>query len=127
VISILAVASLILPLSDPLLVASGALSGIGSGLVVTTLVIELSRRTDDSDRGSAMSLFSASQGIGLALGSVGAAPVIASAGFALGAGLCVGGMATALGLAVVDAQLRAVAGMPGKDRAGCGESGVGHA
>lgn len=85
-----AVAILVLPPTTPLLVVSGLLGGAGGGLVLTPLLVELSRRSGDADRGSAFALFSAALAGALALGSVGGAPIVAVAGFE---GAIVGGLA----------------------------------
>ena len=50
---------LTLPLTTPLLVVAGLMGGVGGGLVMTPILVELSRRSADADRGSAFSLFSA--------------------------------------------------------------------
>lgn len=72
---------LILPPTTPLLLASGILGGISGGLVLTPLLLELTHRSDDTDRGSAFALFSAALATALALGAIGLAPVVAIAGF----------------------------------------------
>ena len=76
-----AILLLTLPPTTPLLVAAGALAGVGAGLVVTPLLVELSRRSGDADRGSAFLLFSAALAVGLMLGSIGGAPLIGALGF----------------------------------------------
>jgi MFS family permease len=69
------------PPATPLLVIAGVLSGAGAGLVLTPVLVELSRRSGDADRGSAFSLFSAAQAGALVLGSIGVAPLVAVFGF----------------------------------------------
>jgi MFS family permease len=98
---------LTLPLSTPLLVVAGLLGGVGGGLVMTPILVELSRRSADADRGSAFSLFSAALATALVIGSIGAAPVIDTVGFAgaLLAGLV--GIVVAAVVAVADRGLRA--------------------
>jgi predicted MFS family arabinose efflux permease len=81
VLSFASVAVLLLPPTTLLLVLSGVLGGTGGGLVITPVLVELSRRSDDHDRGTAFSLFSGALAGAIALGSVGAAPLIAIAGF----------------------------------------------
>jgi predicted MFS family arabinose efflux permease len=95
------IAMLLLPPTTPLLIVSGLLGGAGGGFVLTPLLVELSRRSDDADRGSAFSLFSASLAGALAIGSIGAAPIVATAGFegAIVAGLVAMGGAAILSLA----------------------------
>ena len=64
-----------------MLILAGALTGGGAGLVLTPLLVEISRRSTDADRGSAFAMLSAALAAALVLGSIGAAPIIASAGF----------------------------------------------
>ncbi len=80
-ITAVAVAMLVLPPTTPLLILAGILTGAGASIVITPLLLELSRRSDDSDRGTAFSLFSASLAASLVLGSIGGAPLVAAAGF----------------------------------------------
>jgi MFS family permease len=94
------VVMLTLPLTTPLLVGAGLLGGVGGGLVMTPILVELSRRSADADRGSAFSLFSAALAMALVIGSIGAAPVIASVGFA---GALLAGLVGIGGAAVVAA------------------------
>ena len=82
-LSFLSVAVLLWQPTTPLLVLSGLLGGTGGGLVITPVLVELSRRSDDHDRGTAFSLFSGALAGAIALGSVGAAPIIGTAGFEL--------------------------------------------
>ena len=88
------------PPTTPLLVIAGLLSGAGAGLVMTPVLVELSRRSGDADRGSAFSLFSVALAVALVLGSIGGAPIVATLGFeaALLATLIGIGGATALTL-----------------------------
>ncbi|QXJ21088.1 MFS transporter [Actinomadura graeca] len=65
----------------PGLIIAGVLTGGGSGLVVTPLYVDLSHLSDEGDRGSAFALASAALAGALVIGSVGAAPVVAVAGF----------------------------------------------
>ena len=59
---------------------AGVLSGAGAGLVMTPVLVELSRRSGDPDRGSAFSLFSAALALALVVGSIGGAPLVAALG-----------------------------------------------
>jgi MFS family permease len=77
----IAIGLLVLPAQTSILMAAGALTGAGGGLVLTPLLVEISRRSTDADRGSAFSLFSAALAGALALGSIGASPIIELAGF----------------------------------------------
>lgn len=77
------VAILFLPPTTPLLIASGILIGIGGGFILTPLLLLLTRRSTDADRGSVFSLFSASIAGSISLGSVGGAGLVALGGFDL--------------------------------------------
>ncbi|MEP6639265.1 MAG: MFS transporter, partial [Chloroflexota bacterium] len=77
-----AVVLLTQPPTTPLLMAAGTLTGLGGALVITPLLVEMSRRSLDADRGSAFSLFSAANAGALAIGSVGGAIVVGTFGFA---------------------------------------------
>lgn len=95
-----------LPPTTPLLVAAGLLSGAGGGLVMTPMLVELSRRSADADRGSAFSLFSAALAAALVIGSIGGAPVVAVFGFEVTMLLSLVGVAGAAAITVSDAALR---------------------
>ncbi|MEX2547709.1 MAG: MFS transporter [Chloroflexota bacterium] len=77
----LGVLLVMLPLSTPLLALAGFLTGAGAALIVTPLMLALTERSSDADRGSAFALFSASFAIAIALGSIGTAPLIEGLGF----------------------------------------------
>jgi MFS family permease len=104
-LSFVSVAVLLLPPTTPMLILSGILGGTGGGLVITPILVELSRRSDDRDRGTAFSLFSGALAGAIALGSVGAAPLIGIAGFevTIVAGLMA--IAIAAGVAIADSGL----------------------
>jgi MFS family permease len=76
-----AIGLLALPATTAILVVAGVLTGAGAGLLLTPLLVELSRRSTEADRGSAFALFSAALAGALVLGSIGAAPLVATAGF----------------------------------------------
>jgi predicted MFS family arabinose efflux permease len=96
---------LLVPPTTPILVASGILGGAGGGLVITPVLVELSRRSDDRDRGSAFSLFSGALAGAIALGSLGGAPVVALAGFEAAIALGIAGVAVAAVLTLADTGL----------------------
>lgn len=102
-----AIVLLTMPPTTSLLVVAGLLGGAGGGLVMTPVLVELSRRSADADRGSAFSFFSAALASALVVGSIGAAPVVATAGFeaAILIGLAAVGFAALV--AVADRGLRA--------------------
>jgi predicted MFS family arabinose efflux permease len=97
---------LAMPPTTPLLIGAGLLSGGGAGLVMAPILVELSRRSGDADRGSAFSLFSAALAGSLVLGSIGMAPVVAWFGFEVALLLTLAGIAGAAAIAVADGGLR---------------------
>lgn len=105
-----AIGLLVLPPSTPVLVLAGALTGGGAGLVLTPLLVEMSRRSTDADRGSAFAMLSAALAGALVLGSIGAAPIIASAGFEATILATIVGLACATVVALADPRLAASAG-----------------
>ncbi len=64
-------------------------------MILPAMLIELSHRSDDTDRGSAFSLFSVAFGAGISVGSIAVAPFYAMVGFefalAIGIVACVAG------------------------------------
>jgi MFS family permease len=107
-----AIGTLVLPPTTPLLILSGALTGAGAGLLLTPLLVELSRRSGDADRGSAFALFSAALAGALVLGSIGAAPIVAAFGFEAAILVTLAALAVAAGLALADRSFRR---MPARD------------
>ncbi|HWP63232.1 MAG TPA: MFS transporter, partial [Candidatus Binatia bacterium] len=105
-ITAVGVALLLLPPVTWLLVVAGLLTGVGAALIVTPLLLELTRRSTDADRGSAFALFSAGFAAAIALGSIGAAPLVAVAGFEVAIGVAMVGLALAAGVALGDGGLR---------------------
>ena len=101
-----AVMLLALPPTTPILILAGVLTGAGGGIVITPLLVELSRRSAEADRGSAFSLFSSSLAGALVLGSVGAAPIVAAAGFEAAILATLGGLFLAALVALSDPPLR---------------------
>jgi predicted MFS family arabinose efflux permease len=101
-----AVGVLVLPATTELLVFAGVLTGASGGLLITPILVELSRRSGDADRGSAFSLFQASLASALVLGSIGASPLVAAAGFEAAILASVAGLGLAAVVAVSDRGLR---------------------
>jgi MFS family permease len=100
-----AVLMVMTPLSTLSLLISGALTGIGAGFAVTAILVELSARSNDTDRGTAFSMFNAALAAGMFLGSFASAPVVGLWGF-FGAAL------VALGCILVSAALVLRLGRP---------------
>ena len=109
-----AIGLLVLPATTPILIAAGTLTGSGAGLVLTPLLVEISRRSTDADRGSAFALISAALAGALVLGSIGAAPIIVSVGFEATILVTIVGLALAALVALADPGLR-----PGRPSARC--------
>lgn len=103
----ISVLALTLPPSTPLLVVAGLLGGVGGGLVMTPILLELAKRSTDEDRGSAFSLFSASLALALVVGSIGGAPIVQALGFEAALYLGLAGIIGAAVIAVSDGALRA--------------------
>lgn len=80
-VTMAALVLLLLTPTTPLLVAAGIGTGAGGALILPTLMLELADRSDASDRGSAFGLYSVAFSMGVALGSIGVAPVIDRVGF----------------------------------------------
>lgn len=80
-VTTIALVILLAPATTPLLVAGGIGVGAGSALLVPTLMLELTRRSDPANRGSAFALFTVAFSVGIALGSVGVAPFYGLIGF----------------------------------------------
>jgi MFS family permease len=83
-----AVGILLLPLTTPLLIVSGLLGGAGGAVILTPVLLELSHRSSDADRGSAFALYTGALATAMTLGSIGGAPVVAL--FGLSAALVLG-------------------------------------
>ena len=98
--------------STQLLIVAGMLTGSGGGLVITPLLVELSRRSRDADRGSAFSLFSAANATALAIGSIGGALVVATLGFEIAMVATLTAIVTAAIVTASDPGLRSLP--PGK-------------
>ena len=101
-----AVLVLTLPPTTPLLIVAGILTGVGGGLVITPLLVEVSRRSRDADRGSAFSLFSAANASALAIGSIGGAIVLDAYGFEAAMLATLAGVVGAAVIAILDEGLR---------------------
>lgn len=103
-----ALAMLLLPLTTPLLVVSGLIGGAAGAVIISPMLLELSRRSTNADRGSAFALFSASLATAIALGSIGGAPIVTTLGFSAALAVGIGLMGVALALALADRSMRVV-------------------
>jgi predicted MFS family arabinose efflux permease len=67
---------------------------------MTPVLVELSRRSSDADRGSAFALYSGSLASAISLGSIGGAPLVATIGMSatLGIGIALIGASVLLAL-----------------------------
>lgn len=111
----IAIGLLVLPATTPILIAAGTLTGSGAGLILTPLLVEISRRSTDADRGSAFALISAALAGALVLGSIGAAPIIVSVGFEATILVTIVGLAFAAVVALADSGLaprRSIGALP---------------
>ena len=88
---------LLLPLTDPVLAVAGILNGGGAGLTLPPMLTQLSRRSSESTRGTALAYFSVAFGIGMVVGASGGGLLYPFLGFhgllRLGALLCLLGVA----------------------------------
>jgi ENTS family enterobactin (siderophore) exporter len=100
------VAPLFAPPTTPILIISGLLTGIGGALIIQPLMLAMTARSTDADRGSAFALFSASFSISIALASIGTAPLIGSVGYSTLLALALGALGLSALVALLDADLR---------------------
>jgi MFS family permease len=104
----IAIGMLLLPLTTPILIVSGLIGGAGGAVVMTPLLLELSRRSTDADRGSAFALYSGALATAMALGSIGGAPIVALFGMSAALLLGIVLILVSLALALWDPTLRTV-------------------
>jgi predicted MFS family arabinose efflux permease len=85
-------AVLLLPMSDGVLILAGMLNGIGAGVSLPPLMAQLSQRSDNANRGTALALYAAAFAIGMIGGSSVGGLLYAGMGYAgllrAGAVLC---------------------------------------
>jgi MFS family permease len=95
-----AVLLLLLPPETPTLALAGLGTGVGGALAIPAVTVELAHRSGEHDRGSAFSLYSAAFAGGIAVGSLGGAPIVGALGFeaaaATGALMCLVGLVASL-------------------------------
>ncbi len=104
-VTIGALVVLLLPPTTPLMILAGLGTGSGAALVLPPVTLELSRRSDASDRGSAFALYSVAFAVGIALGSEAFAPFIDTVGFDVAASIGIAALVAAIATALVDRRL----------------------
>jgi len=72
---------LLLPLNDAVLTTAGILNGAGAGLTLPPMLAELSRRSDESTRGTALAYFSVAFAVGMIVGASGGGLLYPALGF----------------------------------------------
>jgi MFS family permease len=111
-VTAVAVGMLLLPLTTPLLILSGLLGGAAGALVMTPILVELSHRSSDADRGSAFALFSGGLATAMTLGSIGGAPIVALFGLSAAIGVGILLIFIAIAVTLADPTLRGRHGGP---------------
>jgi predicted MFS family arabinose efflux permease len=111
-ITAVGVALLLLVPTTALLVLAGLLTGGGAALITTPTLVALTRRSSDADRGSAFALFTAAFAVAIAIGSVGAAPIIDQLGFELTMTVLLGALIASAVVALLDRDLGRSGGGP---------------
>ena len=108
---------LLLPLNDGVLITAGLLNGAGAGLTLPPMLAQLSKRSDETRRGTALAYFSVSFAVGIILGSsVGGVlyPWLQFNGLlVVGAVLCLGAVIVLLADAIVWRHPVSAAKVPG--------------
>ena len=101
--------ALVLPQpTTPLLIVSGALTGAGAAFIAVPVTLTLTRRSNEEDRGSAFALFSVFFSAAIAIGSIGAAPLIDRVGFELLLALTMVAIGIAAVITILDRDLGTV-------------------
>jgi MFS family permease len=97
-----AIVLLLTPPSVVALVCAGVGTGAGAALLIPPTLVELQKRSDQRDRGTAMALWTTSFAGAIGVGSIAAAPVVQNLGFnvamTISAVCCLLGTPVALGL-----------------------------
>jgi len=93
VATVAATVLLLAPASNVLFAVAGIGTGVGTALLLPPILVELTARSDEGSRGTAMALYSMSLAAAIATGSFGAAPLVEHFGFQttllLGLVLCI--------------------------------------
>ncbi len=92
--------------TTPMLVVSGTLTGVGAALIVIPILIALTERSGDADRGSAFALFSAAFAAAIAAASIGTAPFVGTLGFELILAVALVALVLSALIALLDGDLR---------------------
>ena len=88
------------------LILAGSLTGLGAALIVQPLMLALTNRSTDADRGSAFAWFNAMFAVGITLGSIGTAPVVERVGFTTLLAVAFVALVASAGVALADRALR---------------------
>ena len=100
------------PPSTLLFVVAGFFAGAGGILVIGPLLMVMSHRSTDRDRGSGFAFFYVAMALGNAIGSIAGAPLVSTGGFVLAMSvLGVGGLVLSALLALVDRGLGSRGGL----------------
>ena len=103
--------ALVLPMpTTTMLILSGALTGAGAALIIVPINLALTGRSNDADRGSAFALFSAVFAAGIAIGSIGTAPLIDVLGYEVLLTATLVALFLSIGVTLVDRELGTVPG-----------------
>jgi MFS family permease len=111
VVTFVGIALVLAPPTTLTLVIAGALTGAGAALIIVPINLALVRRSNDADRGSAFALFSAVFASGVALGSIGTAPLIGVVGYEV---LLIASLVSLVASAVVTLLDRELGRVPGR-------------
>lgn len=113
-IQLLAIGLLIVPASWATLILAGCGTGAGAALLIPPTLLELQKRSDDRDRGTAMALFTTSFAAAIAVGSLAAAPVVQGLSFEAAMGLSAVLCVAALPIALRSVRVRPASADPGE-------------
>jgi MFS family permease len=80
-LTVASIGLLLVPPSFVSLVIAGAGTGAGAAFLLPPILVELTKRSNESDRGTAMALFSTSFAAAIGVGSLVAAPLLERVGF----------------------------------------------
>jgi predicted MFS family arabinose efflux permease len=116
-VTLVGVGLLLLPLSTPLIFVSGLLTGVGAALIVAPILLELTRRSADADRGSAFALYSAAFAAGSAIGAVATAPLIEGLGFEVVLAVALAALLASVLVALADRELWKPVSTPTREEA----------